>query len=270
MKTLFNLTMKVPTFSWRSLFEKTRSLKGILLRVPLVISGVLSCEVGLCAVSFAREVIRLRRKSGLLFTALYLKQCSVCLQRYYAGSYRKSDSLSVPIGLTRSGIPTIIPTVLRKHIRARDARGDRIVKLYLSWFSLSKLVQLAPKVSKETFKSITEYPDNQAEYQGRIKEFLGEIKDSAQEIWSLYYPTISSIPLLKGIRWEPTWKSTPLLDSFIHRYHPVVDEPVERGKRLPFVPINLFSNLKHELGLEYQQNPFHSRWILLSWYTLVS
>lgn len=154
MTILFNLVQRVPTFSWQSLFEQTRLLKGFLLRVPLIISGVLSREVGLAAVLFVREVIRLKRKSGLLFVALYLKQCGVCLQRYYAGSYQKGDSISVSVSLTRCGIPKIIPSVLRKHVRARSDRGDIIVKLYLSWFSLAKLVELAPRVSKDTFQSI--------------------------------------------------------------------------------------------------------------------
>lgn len=83
---------------------------------------------------------------------------------------------------------------------------------------------------------------------------------SARRIWSLYVPTIQSIALHKGISWVPTW---PLLDSFIHRFIPVVDENSAGGKQFPC--INIFSNLKHELALECESNSFSSRWILLSW-----
>jgi len=240
MKTLFNLVQRVPTFSWRSLFERARLLKGLLLRVPLIVSGVLSKEVGLAAVSFVREVIRLKRKYGLLFVALYLKQYSVCLQRYYAGSYSRGDSISVPVSLTRCGIPQIIPAALRKCIRARNDRGDTIVKIYLSWFSLAKLVELAPKVSKGTFQSITEIPEDYEGYIGPIKEFLAEMKESARSLWSLYVPTISTIPLEKGICWEPTWKSTPILDSYIRRCTQRSDK-VQDDPGFPPAPLNIFT-----------------------------
>lgn len=42
--------------------------------------------------------------------------------------------LSVRVKLTRSGIPTIIPAVLRRKIRKRDDAADRLVKMYISWF----------------------------------------------------------------------------------------------------------------------------------------
>jgi hypothetical protein len=71
-------------------------------------------------VHFARTVVRMVRKSGLLFTAIYLKQCGVSLQRYYAGSYSKHDSLSIPVSLTRTGLPIIIPIIVRRSIRVRD------------------------------------------------------------------------------------------------------------------------------------------------------
>jgi hypothetical protein len=49
--------------------------KGFLIRVPLIISGRLSSESAIAAFLFAKSVVRLGKKSGLLFTALYLKQC---------------------------------------------------------------------------------------------------------------------------------------------------------------------------------------------------
>lgn len=39
---------------------------------------------------FMREVIRLSRKSGLLFVSLYLKQCAACLQTATGGDKRNS------------------------------------------------------------------------------------------------------------------------------------------------------------------------------------
>ncbi|KAH0743055.1 hypothetical protein KY290_031048 [Solanum tuberosum] len=78
--------------------------------------------------------VKLKRRSGFLYTALYLKQCTVSLQRYYAGCYSKNDTMSVPVSLTRCGIPKIIPAVLRKHVRAKPDHGDYLVRIYLSCF----------------------------------------------------------------------------------------------------------------------------------------
>lgn len=140
------------------MFEHARLLKGLLFRVPLVATASMSKEIALAGCSFVKQVRYLKHKSGFLYTALYLKQCAVSLQRYYAGNYHKGDLLSVPVSLTRCGIPKIIPAVLRKHVRAKSDRGDKLVKLYLSWFGLAKLILVAKKVTKATLSSIASPP----------------------------------------------------------------------------------------------------------------
>ena len=141
MKTImhfFSAVERTQKFSWRGLFEQTRQLKGLLFRVPLVVSMSMHKEVALAGCDFIKTVLKLKRRSGFLYTALYLKQCTVSLQRYYAGCYSKNDTMSVPVSLTRCGIPKIIPAVLRKHVRAKPDHGDYLVRIYLSWFGLSK------------------------------------------------------------------------------------------------------------------------------------
>lgn len=91
--------------------------------------------VALAGYDFIKTVVKLKRRSGFLYTALYLKECTVSLQRYYAGCYSKNDTMSAPVSLTRCGIPK---TVLRKHVRAKSDHGDYLVRIYLSWFGLSK------------------------------------------------------------------------------------------------------------------------------------
>lgn len=90
----------------------------------------------------------MKRKSGLLFTALYLKQCAVALQRYYADNPIQKETMSVSVSLTKSGIPRLIPVHHRYCIRCRDDRADYLVKLYLSWFGLARIIELAKPVSK--------------------------------------------------------------------------------------------------------------------------
>lgn len=80
--------------------------------------------------------------------------CSVSLQRFYAGSFQKTYSLSVSVSLTRSGLQRIIPSVIRRAIRKKDSLADRLVRLDLWRFGLAQIVELAPRVSRATFSSI--------------------------------------------------------------------------------------------------------------------
>jgi len=54
--------------------------------------------------------------------------------------------------------------------RERDSRSDYLVRVYLSFFSLAKLIRLAKPIYRSTFQSITDQPvsiDN-------LKVVLGE------------------------------------------------------------------------------------------------
>ncbi|AWL21855.1 RNA dependent RNA polymerase [Chenopodium quinoa mitovirus 1] len=250
IKNLFLNAERVPILSWRSIFEGTRRLKGLCLRASLIVSLRLHKETGLAAVAFARVVFRLVRKSGLLFTSLYLKQCGVSLQRYYAGSYSKQDSLSVPVSLTRTGLPKIIPVYIRRVIRKNDDRADKWVRTYLSWFSASRLVELAPSVTSSTFASIHE-PIKDI---GSVKEVLSVLKMRGRRLVSTYLPFARSIPVYQGLKWEPTWKSTPMTTKFVSRYRSLTPEELST-----LDDTNIFSNLKHELAsFMYNINKIHS------------
>lgn len=228
---------------------------GLLMRVSLISTLSLTKEVGLAAVSFMRMVIRLKRKSGHLYTALYLKQCGVCLQRYYAGCASKGSPLSVPVSLSRSGIPRVIPSVLRKVISRRDSHADTLVRLYLSWFGLAKLIAVAPRVRRSTFSSIVTQILILVQ-SWRCWEIL---KTSFATLQPLYLPNLSSIPLTKGMVWEPTWKSVPIQDSLLLRLGFKVDEKIDAARNRYVRFQNLFVNLKHEIAaFIYNINKIHS------------
>ena len=92
------------------------------------------------------------KRLGLLFAALYLKQCSVHLQRYYGGDEREVSDPPVFVSLSRTGIPTIIPIHHRHIIAGKGERGDRLVRLYLSWFSICRIIKLAKPIGKSFFE----------------------------------------------------------------------------------------------------------------------
>lgn len=87
------------------MFEHVGLLRGFLIRIYLVTTGYLTSEGAICSLVFARRVMHLVRKSGLLFTSLYLKQCAVHLQQYYAGSNIVVGKSVVNVCLSRAGIP---------------------------------------------------------------------------------------------------------------------------------------------------------------------
>ncbi|KAL6519618.1 hypothetical protein OROMI_032866 [Orobanche minor] len=212
------------------LFRVRTKLKGLFIRVSLVIAGSPSVEVGLASVSFTRKVVALYRKSGPLFTALYLKQCGVALQRYYAGYKVEKDSLPIYVSLSRSGLPRIIPRHLRHRISIKDDRADYLVRLYLSWFSVAKIIKLAKPISKATFKSIiTPTPDID-----EVREVHGWMLSHFLAIHRKYVPWVSTIPLEKGLTWMPTWKSTPNDDRNVK---------LDRNA----VP-NIFTSMKYEVA----------------------
>lgn len=144
------------------------------------------------------------RKSGLLFTALYLKQCGSCLMMAYGGVKRPPELLPVPVSLTRSGYPTIIPSFHRRLIDIRYDRSNQLVRMYLSWFGLAKLILLAKRISKDTFSSITT-PVADVD---RVLSICHELKGTFHDLMSWYVPRLPSRPVFQGMRWVPSWKST--------------------------------------------------------------
>ena len=126
------------------------------------------------------------RKSGWLHVALYLKQCASCLMTAYGGYYSIPSIIPVPVSLTRSGYPRIIPSFHRFMIYVKDDKADLLVKVYMSFFSLSKFIELAKKVARGTFKSIVSPWDNP----GDVVEQVGAIKENMKALLCRYIPCV--------------------------------------------------------------------------------
>lgn len=76
-------------------------------------------------------------------------------------------------------------------IRRRDDKADALVKVYFSFFTLARILELAPRVTKETFKSITDLPEDMGSIAGWVEEF----KVNIPSLINRYCPWISQIPL---------------------------------------------------------------------------
>ena len=84
-----------------------------------------------------------------------------------------------------------------------DDEADPLVRMYLSFFSLYKVITLAKSVNDGLFSSIVEaHPKDVAR---SIREYAAGV--TFPELLRRYVPDISSSPLHVGIVWEPTWIS---------------------------------------------------------------
>lgn len=170
----------------------------------------------------------------------------------YGGDEFVHPSGALPVSLTRSGLPRIIPPHHRAMIRRRDEKSDLLVKLYLSIFSLSKVITLAKKVDKSTFASIvTPVTDMDS-----VLELVGSIKECFNRLVNRYVPWIKRIPLEQGLTFEPTWKTLPT-HSLTKRVW------IERMKLKPEKVSRFrssFTSFPHELGaFQFLMNFVHAK-----------
>ena len=120
-----------------------------------------------------------------------------------------------PISLTKCGLPRCIPSFHRALIRRRNEKADKLVRFYLSVFSLSKLI-LVKKTQYSQFRSITK------ELYASFDSLLEELRTKVVSLISRYVPSFQSVPLSTGLKWFPIWTAS----SVPYRYVP--------GEKLPF------------------------------------
>lgn len=79
-----------------------------------------------------------------------------------------------------------------------------MIRLYMSLFSVSNLIPLAPRVRRSLFLSISD-PSNLES----ISAVASEMRPRLGSLLRRYVPAIDRIPLKQGMRFIPTWKSVP-------------------------------------------------------------
>lgn len=207
---LFDTMLRISPVKWQEVLENFRLMKSICKRMTLLVMDGLTRETCISIHLFAKQVFRLTKRSGLLFCSLYLKQCSSSLATAYGGVKRAHDLLPVPVSLTRSGYPRLIPKHHRFVMYKHDDRADRMVQFYLSLFSIYRIIEVGKKVNRSTFASIKEpIKDINAVY-----SFITEIKHQFKGLVKRYIPDIHTIPLNQGMSWVPSWKALPTYSSY--------------------------------------------------------
>lgn len=202
-----------------SLGAKALRNQGHLLIKPLralvILIGVkLNKSVLKVIISYIKWAVQFNKQSNLKALVLYLKVCSVLLQKRLGGDFILDLT---PLGMRVShsrGIPRIIPSLHRIRIRQGDAK---IIRLWLTLFALYRILEVKPKIS---FKSITKTGKNFNLKEGIIESIFGLLKSAFwSKIWpqegldlkwvpfSLYKSSPTAEPINSGWQWVKDRKS---------------------------------------------------------------
>lgn len=84
-------------------------VKTVFSKIILIITDGLTKELCVAAHLVTRDLIRLGRKSGWLFMALYCKQAMSNIRVAYGGIQTPHQLSSPQVSLNKSGFPRIIP-----------------------------------------------------------------------------------------------------------------------------------------------------------------
>lgn len=138
-------------FTWQTTVKGGRALGAALARVLHLRDGGVTARWYTATINFGRYVVRLQRQGGWLYVVKWLKTASVLLQQAAGGQrIHATQALGAAVARTRgSGIPRVIPAVMRKSIRAGD---PWTIRIWLSYFQLYRVIEI-PGVLK--LQSIT-------------------------------------------------------------------------------------------------------------------
>lgn len=193
---------------WQDVLEDIYKVIGLFNKTQIILFSCLMKERCIASYLLARSVIGLGRKSGWLFVAMYLKQCSNCLM-IYRGENHPQTNMTVSVSTTKSGLPRIIPSFHRRLIRDKKGtiEGDLLIQWYLSLFSLSKVIRLAKRIDKTTLRSIIEYPSGESVVPtNRLED---EFEKTLPSLIDRYLPSYRDVVLDQVVMLRPTWKSLP-------------------------------------------------------------
>jgi len=136
-------------FSWQTTVKGGRALGAALTRVLHLRDGGITTRWYTATIEFGRYVVRMQRSCGWGYVVKYLKACSVLLQQAAGGQrINATQALGVAVRRTKgSGIPRVIPAVMRKSIRSGD---PWTIRIWLSFFQLYRVIEIPGKLKLQS------------------------------------------------------------------------------------------------------------------------
>jgi hypothetical protein len=127
---------------WVTLLKESKLLVGFIMKVVvLLVAGKKSSTFNGAAIAFAKNVVRMYKKTGALGAQKYLSKCQLLLMQSISNSESLPPCLptSPRVATTKTGLPRMIPKEHRKMIR----KGDQvIIQLWLTLFALHRVFTL--------------------------------------------------------------------------------------------------------------------------------
>jgi hypothetical protein len=136
-------------FNWQTTVKGGRALGAALTRVLHLRDGGITSRWYTATMEFGRYVVRMQRSCGWAYVVKYLKACSVLLQQASGGQrIEATQALGVAVRRTKgSGIPRVIPAVMRKSIRSGD---PWTIRIWLSFFQLYRVIEIPGKLKLQS------------------------------------------------------------------------------------------------------------------------
>lgn len=169
-------------------------------------------------ITYASAVYRLMRKGGPRFTVIYLKACTSLLQQSIGGQVLPDTGpFGARVSRTRGGLPRIIPALHRKRIRKGELL---IIRLWLSLFSMYRILDLSGKVNLETIRAPS---TADLSLEGEFKQFVDHFWSYVGRKWNVPKSIASAvgrpISFLSGLGVRPflSASSGPILSGTLSR-----------------------------------------------------
>lgn len=159
----------------------------------------------LAVYSMSKEIIRLYRKSGPLFTGQYLKTVAFMLQWYVGGDRTQRPSMKTYVSLTRSGLPRFIPPFYRK--RLRKDYDPYVIQVVLSVCTLHRMMRVPPKGGLRIDPTTIHIPGFKLKEEGW--DICRWISTKGYTLLARYVPSFPNIPLKMGYSFKPMFSSGP-------------------------------------------------------------
>jgi hypothetical protein len=155
MKTKFSLSSlqhskMARTFNDSFRVKAGRGFVNWLKMSIYIIRGSISASVARSSVVYLRYLHRLYKSGGVKFVVIYTKACHILLLQSMGGMKVAPQHLGVAVSRNRHGIPRIIPRLHRQALKQGDTK---LLRIWLSWFSIYRVLEFKPKLS---FSTITD------------------------------------------------------------------------------------------------------------------
>jgi len=119
-----------------------------LYKVAVTVRGGITSAVIRSAVCYVRVLVAVWRHEGMPGVIVKTKTWYVLTMQATAGmKIPSAQALGPSVARTRSGLPRVIPRVIRDRIR----RGDKfLLRIWVSWFSIYRVLDMPGKLKLAT------------------------------------------------------------------------------------------------------------------------